>query len=282
MAVLADPRPTRTQQQPPKSTRTSPAIAPKSQPSYNFWGLKPFFAAFGLVDAAIEAAGPALYRDGFRSARGDVVELLCGELCVVLDGFMAESLLTLQAVPAEVVPGMLASSADLAKAVGSLRFHQSARISGLARDVIRGWSAAVEEDIARTCAAMKKLDDLSHVKASDAAHPLTEKTKPMAAGFHDPRTMEKAKAATATTILEQGSKFRSNFTEISATKRKLREGYRVVEDAKQKRKTQEIKPPKMLEQRQRKMHPILRERSKARCGSSRAVRRCLVSSFERV
>ena len=32
----------------------------------------------------------------------------------MLDGFMAESLLTLQAVPAEAVPGMLASSADLA------------------------------------------------------------------------------------------------------------------------------------------------------------------------
>ena len=83
---------------------------------------KPFFAAFGQVDAAIEAAGPALCRDGFRSARGDVVELLCGvpvgaageELCAVLDGFMAESLLKLQAVPAEAVPGMLASSADLA------------------------------------------------------------------------------------------------------------------------------------------------------------------------
>jgi len=39
---------------------------------------KPFFAAFGQVDAAIEAAGPALCRDEFRSARGDVVELLCG------------------------------------------------------------------------------------------------------------------------------------------------------------------------------------------------------------
>jgi len=82
---------------------------------------------------------------------------------------MAESLLTLQAVPAEAVPGMLASSADLAKAVGSLRCHQSARVSGLARDVIRGWSAAIEEDIARTSAAMKKLDDLSRVKAADAS-----------------------------------------------------------------------------------------------------------------
>ncbi|KAG2539820.1 hypothetical protein PVAP13_9NG452000 [Panicum virgatum] len=223
--------------------------------------------------------GAALRRPGGgRRPRGGAEEL-----CVVLDGFMAESLLTLQAVPAEAVPGMLASSADLAKAVGSLRCHQSARVSGLARDVIRGWSAAIEEDIARTSAAMKKLDDLSRVKAADASHPLTNKTKPMAAGSHHPRTTEKAKAATATTIPESMPKTTPPFEEkMEATKRKLREGYRAVEDAKQKRKTKEIKPPKMLEQRQRKMHPILRERSQARCGSSRPVRRCLVSSFERV
>ncbi|RLN18494.1 hypothetical protein C2845_PM02G21860 [Panicum miliaceum] len=192
---------------------------------------KPFFAAFGLVDAAIEGAGPALCRDELRSARGDVVELLCGvpggggaeELCVMLDGFMAESLVTLQAVPAEAVPRMLASSADLARAVGSLRCHQSARISGLAREIIRGWSAAVHEDIARTSAAMKKLDDLCRVKASDASPPLPSMTKPIA-GSHDLRT-EKTEAAT--TIPKSLTKTTPPSEEkMEATKRKLREGYR--------------------------------------------------------
>ncbi|PVH32483.1 hypothetical protein PAHAL_9G409600 [Panicum hallii] len=248
---------------------------------------KPFFAAFGLVDAAIEGAGPALCRDELRSARGDVVELLCGvpggdgaeELCVVLDGFMAESLVTLQAVPAEAVPRMLASSADLARAVGSLRCHQSARISGLAREIIRGWSVAVDEDIARTSAAMKKLDDLCRVKASDASPPLPSMTKPIA-GSHDLRT-EKTKAAT--TIPKSLPKTTPPSEEkMEATKRKLREGYRDVEDAKRQRKIHVIEAPKMLKQRQRKMHPIVRERSQARCRSSMAVRRCLVSSFERV
>ncbi|RLN22911.1 hypothetical protein C2845_PM07G31470 [Panicum miliaceum] len=59
---------------------------------------KPFFASFGLVDAAIEAAGPALCRDELR---GEVVELLCG-------------------VPA----------GDGGEAVGALRCHQSAAPRG--------------------------------------------------------------------------------------------------------------------------------------------------------
>uniref|UniRef100_K4AK78 Remorin C-terminal domain-containing protein n=1 Tax=Setaria italica TaxID=4555 RepID=K4AK78_SETIT len=69
---------------------------------------------------------------------------------------------------------------------------------------------------------------------------------------------------------------------IVATKRKLWEGYREAEDAKHQRKIQVIQEPKMLEQRHRKMHPILRERSQARCGMPTAVRRCFVSSSNRV
>ncbi|CAN6324780.1 unnamed protein product [Urochloa humidicola] len=204
---------------------------------------KPFFAAFGLVDAAIEAAGPALCRDKIRSARGEVVELLCGvpagdarkaeELCVVLDGFMAESLLTLLAVPTEAVPSMLASSADLPKAIGALRLHhQSARVRGL---------------------------------ACDAAHGVNNK-----------------KAASRRPDVKRGDPEKEE-ERMEATKRKLREGYREAEDAKRQRKIQVIAAPKMAEQRQRKMmHPILRERSRARCGASTAVvRRSLVSSFNR-
>nr|CAB3495457.1 unnamed protein product [Digitaria exilis] len=218
---------------------------------------KPFFPAFGIIDAAIEASVvPALSRDKVRSARDEVVEMLRGvpaadardseEFCVLLDGFMAESLLTLRAVPAEAVPRVLASSADLAKAVGALRRHESDRIRGLARDVIRGWTVAVEEDIARTSAAMKRLDDVCRQTtkaAAEASHPkTTNKTAPV-------------------------------------TKRKLHQRYQEVEDAKRQRKIQEIQAPKMPEQRQRNIvHPILRERSQARSGKSTVVRRCAVSS----
>ncbi|CAN6300366.1 unnamed protein product [Urochloa humidicola] len=290
---------------------------------------KPFFAAFGLVDAAIEAAGPALCRDKIRSARGEIVELLCGvpagdarkaeELCVVLDGFMAESLLTLQAVPAEAVPSVLASSADLPKAIGALRLHhQCARVRGLARDVARGWTAAVEGDVAK---AKERFDavcgGVNKAKAAPEASrrpdvkregPKEEKAK--MEGFDVVRGVSKGKAAPEASrradVKCEGPKeeekmegfgavrgvskakaapeaSRRPSTEekekMEATKRKLREGYQEAEDAKRQRKIQVIAAPKMVEQRQKKMHPILRERSRARCGTATAVvRRSLVSS----
>nr|CAB3500357.1 unnamed protein product [Digitaria exilis] len=305
---------------------------------------KPFFPAFSIIDAAIEASiVPALSRDKVRSARAEVVELLRGvpaadvrvaeEFCVLLDGFMAQSLLTLRAVPAEAVPRVLASSADLAKAVGALRRHESERVRGLARDVIRGWTSAVEEDIARTSAAMKRLDDvcLRESKPAEASHPkTTNKAAPVAAsGGHGPKRMENTKAQAPATNrdsrrspaekmeatkrkLQQGCQEviqapKTNKTapvpagvghgprrmentkppvtnggcpaeKMEAAKRKLREGYQEVEDAKRQRKIQLIQAPKMPEQRQRKIHPILRERSQARSEKSTVVRRCAVSS----
>ncbi|CAN6284175.1 unnamed protein product [Urochloa humidicola] len=346
---------------------------------------KPFFAAFGLVDAAIEAAGPVLCRDAIRSARGEVVQLLCGvpagdarkaeELCVALDGFMAESLLTLQAVPAEAVSSVLASSADLPKAVGALRsHHQSARVRGLACDVARGWTAAVEGDVAKAKQRfdavrgankakaapessrrpdvklegpkeekekMEAVRGVSKAKAAPEASrradvkregPEEEKKKmeakvaPEASRRPDVklegpkeekekmeavRGVSKAKAAPEASrradVKREGPEEEEKKMEakaapeasrrpsmeakregpkeeekekLEATKRKLREGYRAAEDAKRQRKIQVIAAPKMVEERQRKMHPILRERSKARCGTSTAVvRRSLVSSF---
>ncbi|KAF8698460.1 hypothetical protein HU200_035200 [Digitaria exilis] len=251
---------------------------------------KPFFPAFGIIDAAIEASVvPALSRDKVRSARDEVVEMLRGvpaadardseEFCVLLDGFMAESLLTLRAVPAEAVPRVLASSADLAKAVGALRRHESDRIRGLARDVIRGWTVAVEEDIARTSAAMKRLDDVCRQTtkaAAEASHPkTTNKTAPVAAG-HGQRRMENTKdQAPAANRDSRGIPAEK----MEVTKRKLHQRYQEVEDAKRQRKIQEIQAPKMPEQRQRNIvHPILRERSQARSGKSTVVRRCAVSS----
>ncbi|CAN6289071.1 unnamed protein product [Urochloa humidicola] len=235
---------------------------------------KPFFAAFGLVDGAIEAAGPALCRDKIRGARGEVVELLCGvpagdaharkaeELCAALDGFMAESLLTLLAVPAEAVPSVLASSTDLPKAVGALRLHhQCARVRELARHVTRGWTAVVEGDVAR---AKERFDAVHGVNNSN------NKAAPA------PEASRRPDVKRGVAKVEEEEEKR-----MEATKRKLWEGYREAEDAKRQRKIQVIAAPK---QRQRKMmHPILRERSRARCGASTAVvRRSLVSSFNRV
>ncbi|XP_062233903.1 probable mediator of RNA polymerase II transcription subunit 26a [Phragmites australis] len=316
---------------------------------------KPFLAAFDHVDAAIEAADLALSRDEFRCVRGQIVELLCDasddgkaeELCLVLDDAMALSLVTLQSVPTEVVPRILASSADLAQAVGALRGHESERVRGLARDVVRGWRASVEDYIVRVNAAMEKLDALSQllpsestafhlsdgrsdnvpsnhdaktknqakiqesqpcrprktapvvvgpgrVKAAEASDLLPKKTIPVV-GSHGVRT-ENTKASTKIPVSPPKKKppflgrtagddrvMRSSPEDkMEATKRKLREGYQDVEDAKRQRKIQVIQAPKMLEQKQRKMHPIMRERSRARCASSTAVRRSLISSFQRV
>ncbi|OEL32919.1 hypothetical protein BAE44_0006065 [Dichanthelium oligosanthes] len=311
---------------------------------------KPFFAAFGLVDAAIEAAaGPALSRDAFRSARGDVVEMLCDvptggddlaeELCVVLDGFMSESLVTLRSVPDDAVPRVLASSAELANAVGALRCHESERVRGLARDIVSGWRASVETEIVRVSAAIEKLDDLvlpsettrfqvcdghscntssDHdanrkmkseakiqeswqpcpnktavlVKSSQASDPLSKKTTPVA-GSHGTRT-ENTRASTIKISQSLTHKKQppvigratgdglvmpcSPEEKMEATKRKLHKGYQEAADAKRQRKIRVIEAPKMLEQRQRKIHPILRERSRARCGNPTAVRRCLFPS----
>jgi hypothetical protein len=54
---------------------------------------------------------------------------------------------------------------------------------------------------------------------------------------------------------------------MKGTKRKFREGYQREADAKQQWRIQLIEAPKMPEQRPRKVHPILREHSKSRCGA---------------
>ncbi|CAN6300460.1 unnamed protein product [Urochloa humidicola] len=265
---------------------------------------KPFFAAFGLVDTAIEAAGPALRRDAIRTARGEVVELLCGvpavdrdkaeQLCVALDGFMAESLLTLLAVPAEAVPSVIASSANLPKAVGALRLHhQCARVRGLARDVARGWTAAFEGDVARAKQRFDAVRGVNKAKAApvasrraDVKREGPEEEKKKMEGFDAVRGVGKAKAAPEASRrpdVKREEPKEEEKEKMEATKRKLREGYREAEDAKRQRKIQVIAAPKMVEQKQRQMHPILRERSRARCGTSTTVvRRSLVSSFSKV
>ncbi|KAL6603206.1 hypothetical protein ACP70R_043567 [Stipagrostis hirtigluma subsp. patula] len=345
---------------------------------------KRFLPTFDAIDAAVEASDPAVSRthEQIRLARGQIVEALrrapddgvAEEICLLLDDAMAESLVTLRAAP--VTASALAST-DLAMAVAALGQHESARIRRLARDVVRGWRASVEGDIARARAAMEALDklsdvklppeslgsvaaharschvpvaaerevkELSHttkiapvvrssrvdanhdskttmkqvkiheshpcpkqtapvfagagtgrVKAADGSDPLQRKTTQVA-GNHCVRKMEDM--ATSTKITESLPKKMPPFVrraaagdlvvgpspeeKMEATKRKLHEGYQEAADAKRQRKIQVIEAPKMVEQRQRKMHPILRERSRARCGSSTAVSRSLMPSFQRV
>ncbi|KAF8716740.1 hypothetical protein HU200_025825 [Digitaria exilis] len=91
---------------------------------------KRFLAAFGAIDAAIEAAGPDISRDEFRRARCVLVERLCDasdederdELCGHLDTAMVQSLLTLQMVP--VAPAMLART----ELVPAVRRPEAARV----------------------------------------------------------------------------------------------------------------------------------------------------------
>ncbi|KAL6603580.1 hypothetical protein ACP70R_043941 [Stipagrostis hirtigluma subsp. patula] len=129
---------------------------------------KRFLPTFDAIDAAVEVSDPAVRRthDKIRRARGQIVEALrrapddgvAEELCLLLDDAMAESLVTLQAAP--VTASALAST-DLARAVAALGQDESARIRRLARDVVRGWRASVEGDIARARAAMEALDKLT-------------------------------------------------------------------------------------------------------------------------
>ncbi|XBI02689.1 hypothetical protein VPH35_131200 [Triticum aestivum] len=229
---------------------------------------KRFFGAFDSVDAAIEGAGPDMCRDEVRRARGDIFEGLCNtaddgmaeKLCGVLDGLMAESLETLRLTP--VMPKVLATT-DLARAIRALQKHESERVRILARGIVSGWRASALHDFAgepdnlnapqpketveqqRVCATTTERPSSKEIVGHDRQHP-----KEVTVGRHvivsaDPD----AKA-------------------MEAAKRKLHERYQQASDAKRQRRVQVVESPEMLKQRQRKMHPILRERSLASCASS--------------
>jgi hypothetical protein len=55
---------------------------------------------------------------------------------------------------------------------------------------------------------------------------------------------------------------------IQAAKRKFNQGYREAEDAKRRRLPIKVVALEMIKQTLKKKHPIMRERSQARCGSS--------------
>jgi hypothetical protein len=279
---------------------------------------KRFFGAFDSVDAAIVASDPALSRNEFRQIRGDVVELLCDcdaddhraeQLCVVLDDMMAESLETLKLVPA--TPAVLAT-ADLAKSVEALRKHESERVRVLAGRVIAAWfdqsgHAKVREQAlqpkeigkhqastaARPDAATKQSSKIPALPAKrTAATVSSDRLKTATIAAADPpllkKTVEITKkkasvpAPAAVSIVRgdrPGLSSESEEDKFEASKRKMRDGFREVKDAKRQRGIQIIEPPKMLKQRrQKKMHPILRERSRARCASSIVKKTIVVTS----
>uniref|UniRef100_J3LP94 Uncharacterized protein n=1 Tax=Oryza brachyantha TaxID=4533 RepID=J3LP94_ORYBR len=68
---------------------------------------------------------------------------------------------------------------------------------------------------------------------------------------------------------------------IGSTTRKLRESYQEAEEAKKRRQVHIIEDPKMLKQRQQKMHPIMRMRSRASSASSVGEKRLTMSSLRR-
>ncbi|KAM0849747.1 hypothetical protein ACQ4PT_053544 [Festuca glaucescens] len=248
---------------------------------------KRFFPAFDSIDAAMEAFDPvALSRRELRSARGDIVERLCDaddddqaeRLCLQLDDVMAESLETLRLVP--LMPTVLAKT-GLAKCVCALqKNHESERVRLLAGGIVTAWRASVQDDAAKVREAMPKLDNLSQPETID--HPTQPAKIPETSAKK--KTVEiknRASDPVAAGIIFRGDRARLIPEEkMQAAKRKFNEGYREAEDAKRQRRPIKVVPPEMMKQTQeKKKHPILRERSQARCGSSMIKKTFTVTSW---
>ncbi|CAN6162909.1 unnamed protein product [Urochloa humidicola] len=242
------------------------------------------------------------------------------ELCAALDGVMEAALTTLRVAAPSALPSS-SSSTGLAEAVLALsERHESPRVRGLARDVVSRWRDAAEADLARALGLKEMLNKIQneprifpHGDGRDARvtagegkekHAQPAKKTKMALAPVRSNPAEPANGGAAAEVATAPSQNKSAQGKMAntearcktagggnhvrseemmeATKRKLREGYQQEEEAKRQRKIQVIEAPKMLEQRQKKMHPILRERSRARCGSSMAVRRPLLPSLQRI
>ncbi|WVZ68503.1 hypothetical protein U9M48_017437 [Paspalum notatum var. saurae] len=305
-------------QQTPPPPRSSPPSALSSDMAADHplrrW--KPFLAAFGAIDAAIEAAAPGVSRDQFRRVRCDIVERLCDtsekkesdELCQHLDRVMVESLLTLKMVP--VTPAMLAKS-DLVLGVRALKKHESPRVRSLARDIVSAWRASVVDGIVKATAATEKLSKMEPHNDDEKPTPSTGKapgpcdhlhaeepakipsqptftkvtsrrtdlvTAVLSSKATEPAMSKKTAALVAATGagVDHG-RFSITEDKIEASRRRLRESYQEAENAKRQRKIQVIKAPaEMVKQRERKQYPIMRERSRTRYAGSVTVRRSII------
>jgi hypothetical protein len=250
---------------------------------------KPFFCAFDSIDAAMEAYDPVEFsRREFRTARGDIVERLCNaaddddqaeRLCLLLDDVMAESLETLRLLP--LMPTVLAKT-DLAKCVRALhKNHESERVRVLAGGIVAAWRASVREDDAKVIEATepKLLDHLpQQPKKIDQQQQAPHATQP--AKILLAETCAKKKTVDITTNrasdpVAPGLIFRGDRVgpipeeKIQAAKRKFNQRYQEADDAKRRRLPIKVVAPEMIKQTlKKKKHPIIRERSQARCGSS--------------
>ncbi|XBI08489.1 hypothetical protein VPH35_136217 [Triticum aestivum] len=218
---------------------------------------KRFFRAFDCVDTAIKPSDPDHSRDELRRARVDVVEQLCNaaddddqaeRLCGILDDHMAESLETLRLVP--VTPRMLAST-DLARSVCALRRHESERVRVLARGVVSGWRASMQDELAMVRDALRKLDNVSMPQTTEIT---VGQRQHVSADSDVAKTKAPVMKTAAVTIRKDASGSAGgdpaglcSEEKMEAAKRKFRQGYREAEDAKRLRRTRLVQAPKMMQ-----------------------------------
>ncbi|KAM3213512.1 hypothetical protein ACQJBY_066097 [Aegilops geniculata] len=216
---------------------------------------KRFFRAFDSVDAAIKPSDPDHSRDKLRRARVDIVEQLCDaadddqaeRLCKILDDHMAESLETLRLVP--VMPNVLVST-DLGKSVCALRRHESERVRVLARGLVSGWRASMQDDLAKVRDALHKLDNINMPQTKEIT--VDQQQQHVSADSDIAKT--KASAMKTVPIRKDASGSAAGHRaglcseeKMEAAKRKFRQGYQEAEDAKRLRRTQLVQAPKMMQ-----------------------------------
>ncbi|KAF7103489.1 hypothetical protein CFC21_104477 [Triticum aestivum] len=209
---------------------------------------KRFFRAFDSVDAAIniKPSDPDHSRGELRRARVDIVEQLCDaadddqaeRLCRILDDHMAESLETLRLVP--VMPNLLVST-DLGKSVCALRRHESERVRVLARGLVSGWRASMQDELAKVRHALHKLDNINMLQTKEiTADSDIAKTKASVL-----KTVAIRKDAPGSAAGDRAGLCSEE--KMEAAKRKFRQGYQEAEDAKRLRRTQLVQAPKMMQ-----------------------------------
>uniref|UniRef100_A0A0D9VSY9 TFIIS N-terminal domain-containing protein n=1 Tax=Leersia perrieri TaxID=77586 RepID=A0A0D9VSY9_9ORYZ len=250
---------------------------------------KPFLAAFAPIDDAIEAFNPTfLCRDEFRRATARLFEMLLDaeddaeaeEHRLLLDEAMVESLTTLRMV---AVPPKTLATTDLAKVVGGMTKHESERIRRLAGEIVRGWRAAVKRDLVTMGIALEKLSQTPERIETNlpVSSDLNAKAKRAPPAPKKKTTALPPKLPAGACGRRESAEI-CNEEKIAAAKRKLKEGYQEVEEAKKRRKIHVIEDPKLVKQRQQKMHPIMRVRSRACGAASMAEKNFIMSSLQRV
>ncbi|XP_051201659.1 uncharacterized protein [Lolium perenne] len=246
---------------------------------------KPFFRAFDSIDADMEAFDPVEFsRREFRTARGDIVERLCDaadddqaeRLCLLLDDVMAESLETLRLLP--LMPTVLAKT-DLAKCVRALhKDHESERVRVLAGGIVAAWGASVQDDDAKVKVATHKMENLpQQLKTMD--HPMQPAKTLETSAKKTVKITSRASDPVAPGLIFRGDRVGLIPEEkIQAAKRKFNQRYQEADDAKRRRLPIKVVAPEMIKQTlNKKKHPIMRERSQARCGSSMVKKTLIVT-----